>query len=289
MATKKHDLVKRWQSEDGQERQRRVIEALKSRKPAADIATILGGLEHAAEVAGLDLRGLRMNGEWFGLELDRPDFSYCWAEKGSHEPNPFILFKRCTLRNAKFIDIKSELAIEVSDITGSDLSGANLRRNFFGNSKLQNCRFDRANLASANFSGQDLTGCSFVGANLTYASLSDANCEGVDFTGAKLQGAVLDRIRISPTTKLNQTAGEAQTVTTEMRSIARDLVAQALAEIKGGAAIKPAFHHFLEEARQRAEDERYDLFADIANRFSTSDVKELTEFLEHAARGMSAG
>jgi hypothetical protein len=72
-------------------------------------------------------------------------------------------------------NMNSELMnrIKIKDLSGADLSGANLRG---------------ADLSGANLSGADLSG-----ANLSGADLSGANLSRADLSGASLRGADLSR------------------------------------------------------------------------------------------------
>jgi hypothetical protein len=65
---------------------------------------------------------------------------------------------------------------EVIDLSGADLSEADLRG---------------VNLAGVTMDGANLTKARLSGATLTGASLSDAILEGTDLTGARLGGAIL--------------------------------------------------------------------------------------------------
>lgn len=71
---------------------------------------------------------------------------------------------------------------EVIDLSGADLSGADLRN---------------VNLAGVTMDGADLTNAHLHGATLTGASLSDAILTDADLTGARLGGAVLTSAELS--------------------------------------------------------------------------------------------
>lgn len=57
--------------------------------------------------------------------------------------------------------------------------------------------FAGADLTGANLSGADLRDVSFAGANLTGANLSDANLSDCDLSGATLTGANLKNVKLA--------------------------------------------------------------------------------------------
>jgi len=105
------------------------------------------------------------------------------------------------------------------DLTGADLSNADLRGIDFTGAWLENAdlrrarldgaRFDAAVLAHADLRGAQATKASFRGANLGRAQLADALLDGADlsgavlqhtsFAGARLQGALLEKVQLVDT------------------------------------------------------------------------------------------
>ncbi|MEP0915332.1 pentapeptide repeat-containing protein [Leptolyngbya sp. DQ-M1] len=95
------------------------------------------------------------------------------------------------------------------DLSGTDLSRANLRGAYLFNANLSGADLSRANLQGAylfntNFSGADLSEANLRGAdlseaNLSEANLSRANLSGADLNGANLKGAGLDGVIVEST------------------------------------------------------------------------------------------
>lgn len=85
-----------------------------------------------------------------------------------------------------------------ADLTGIDLSDANLRGAILTRINLSYANLRGANLIGAGLSftdltGADLKGAKLSGANLRYAILSDADLTGADLTRANLMNAILTR------------------------------------------------------------------------------------------------
>ena len=83
--------------------------------------------------------------------------------------------------------LRGERGGERADLSGADLSGANL-----------SCAdLSRANLSWANLSEADLSGANLSWANLFRSDLSGANLSCADLSGAKLPGADLSGANLS--------------------------------------------------------------------------------------------
>ena len=86
--------------------------------------------------------------------------------------------------------------LHMADLTGTDLSGANLTgadlyRADLSGADLAGANLCRANLYMANLSGANLTGADLYRADLTGTDLSGANLTGADLYRADLSGADL--------------------------------------------------------------------------------------------------
>lgn len=75
------------------------------------------------------------------------------------------------------------------NLTGADLSGANLQQTDFSKARLVASIFSEANLEGANLTGVDLTGVELQKANLTRANLKDTT--GIDLESLKKANAIL--------------------------------------------------------------------------------------------------
>ena len=78
-----------------------------------------------------------------------------------------------------------------ANLYGANLSGANLYRANLSDANLSGADLYGANLSDADLSDADLSGADLYGANLYRANLSDANLSGADFYGANLYRANL--------------------------------------------------------------------------------------------------
>jgi uncharacterized protein YjbI with pentapeptide repeats len=88
------------------------------------------------------------------------------------------------------------------ELSGIELSGANLCHSSFRGATLTDVDFSEANLSHVKFSGADLSGAYLGSANLTYAdfhraSLALANLIGADLRCASLQGVNLSQANLS--------------------------------------------------------------------------------------------
>jgi uncharacterized protein YjbI with pentapeptide repeats len=81
-----------------------------------------------------------------------------------------------------------------ANLSGADLSGANLHRANLGGADLHQANLYGANLSWANLYGADLYGANLRGANLYGADLNQANLSRADLSGANLSGANLSRV-----------------------------------------------------------------------------------------------
>jgi len=78
---------------------------------------------------------------------------------------------------------------ELSDLSGRDLSGVNLRSKNFNNEDLRDMNFAGADLRDSHFENCDLSGVDFSGAKLSWTNFRNATLRGADFTGARIAGA----------------------------------------------------------------------------------------------------
>ncbi len=85
-----------------------------------------------------------------------------------------------------------------SNLSGTNLSGANLRLANLFRADLRGVNLSRANLFSANLFGADLSGeANLKGANFQATNLSGANFSKADLTGANLSGAILVKANLT--------------------------------------------------------------------------------------------
>lgn len=287
IAASKKDLVQRWRSDKGPELRESALQAFRKSDPKA-LELIGASWPQTPDVEGyVDLRGLELSGEVFGMDLTKVDLSYAAVPKGAVDR--FILFKRCRLIDARLRDIRSELGIEVSDARSADFSGSNLRKNDFVRCDVRRARFDRADLRSANFYRLDLQDCTFVEANLAHAMLSGANCAGADFSGANLDSANLEDIVVSDATRLSASVaasfrqGAMPLTQREIEEISRAVVEAALSDMPSDAE----FRTFLESVRNDfGRGQAVDVLARIDRTFQEPERARLLEVLSVAARSM---
>jgi uncharacterized protein YjbI with pentapeptide repeats len=276
-AASKNDLIARWKGTAGERLQQAALQALRGKDREALLAVS----------RELDLRGIALSGEIFGVDLSGVDFTYASVPKGA--PDPFILFKKCVLTDAVLREIRSELAIEVCVAHGADFTGSNLRKNDFVRCQLRGARFDRANLRSANFYGLDLQDCSFVGADLRNAMLNRADCSGADFTDANLENAMLEDIIVSAKTRLpkDERTDAGQPLTADgVSALSREIVQTALDEIGRGTESRELESFLRDVLRQFQHGGRPDVFASIDETFREPQRTRLLELLSRAARVM---
>ena len=84
-----------------------------------------------------------------------------------------------------------------ADLSGANLSGANLRRADLSGANLRRADLRRADLSGANLRRADLSGADLRRADLRRADLSGANLSGADLSGANLRRADLRRADLS--------------------------------------------------------------------------------------------
>ena len=85
----------------------------------------------------------------------------------------------------------SETKGRYADLSGADLSDANLRCANLSGANLSGADMSGANLRCADMSGANLSGADMSDANLRCADMSDANLSGADLRYANLSGANL--------------------------------------------------------------------------------------------------
>ena len=127
------------------------------------------------------------------------------CEKHQHKGKNFIV-KTC--RGWSYIAIPTKLGslrcrechdelllpepyLRCADLSGADLSGANLRYADLSGADLKYADLSGADLKYADLSGANLSGADLSGADLSCADLSGANLRYADLSGANLRGANL--------------------------------------------------------------------------------------------------
>ena len=96
------------------------------------------------------------------------------------------------LINGKEIEIKP-----TADLSGANLSGANLYEADLSRANLSGANLSGANLSSANLFRADLYGANLIGADLYRANLYGVNLIGADFSRANLSRANLSGTNLS--------------------------------------------------------------------------------------------
>ncbi len=113
--------------------------------------------------------------QWLGgVKRIKPDFKLP-ALESSGSPWDFLSYTDLSGKNV--------------NLTGADLSGANLQQTDFSKARLVGSIFSEANLEGANLTGVDLTGVKLQKANLTRANLKDTT--GIDLESLKKANAIL--------------------------------------------------------------------------------------------------
>jgi uncharacterized protein YjbI with pentapeptide repeats len=87
-----------------------------------------------------------------------------------------------------------ERLLTYEDLTGLDLSGADLREWGFEGAELYDINLRGADLRDADLRDANLTDADLSGANLTDADLSGANLTDADLSGANLERAIAKRV-----------------------------------------------------------------------------------------------
>jgi hypothetical protein len=83
-----------------------------------------------------------------------------------------------------------------ANLTGEDLTGANLREANLTRAHLTGTDLTGANLTRAHLTGTDLTGANLRGANLTGTDLTGTDLTGANLRGANLYGTDLTRANL---------------------------------------------------------------------------------------------
>jgi uncharacterized protein YjbI with pentapeptide repeats len=127
-----------------------------------------------AELAGLDLRGMNLDGANF------KDCDLRGARFGDTPPK----------RNKKY-DNEDVLVSGHTPVAASSLRGADFRGSDIGEHNLQVADFSRVDGQGAIFSETDMTGAKFLKANLKSAQFVETSLVGTNFRKADLTGADL--------------------------------------------------------------------------------------------------
>ena len=169
----------------------------------------------------LDLKGMRLSeADLSGANFIECDLTAVDLQAARLENATFVT---CRLDGADLRQAQAAGAVAVknSSLSGTDLSGADLRRFNFGASnlrgaKLVRARLDGANLSQVRLDGADLRLASakgalmrlcvchqaqLAGANLSEAVLQKADLRGADLRRSNLFGADLSRVRIDDATR----------------------------------------------------------------------------------------
>jgi uncharacterized protein YjbI with pentapeptide repeats len=116
---------------------------------------------------------------------------------------PGVQWRRCLLdssdlsgENLSGADLR-DTGFKRVDLSGANLTRVQARRAKFVSSNLQNVDLSEADLVQADFTSADLSGAKLIGASLRSARLFQANLRGADLTRAVLDGADLLRTDFS--------------------------------------------------------------------------------------------
>src|SRR3990170_8604586 len=93
--------------------------------------------------------------------------------------------------------LTGEIIKEIENLSGANLSGADLRDADLSGADLRDADLSGANLSGADLSGADLRGANLSGADLSGADLRDADLSGANLSGADLRGAYLSGANLS--------------------------------------------------------------------------------------------
>ena len=97
--------------------------------------------------------------------------------------------------------MKSQEIIPISDLTGANFSGLDLKGVVFTRTpssvplesgRMNDVDFSFADLSLLNLTDMSLKNANFSGANLTGVNFTDADLENANFSGAILDDAILD-------------------------------------------------------------------------------------------------
>ena len=152
----------------------------------------------------------------------------------AHAPTADLL----TLAQLVGLDPQRDLAggkFVGANLSGIDLSGANLANSNFRGAILTDGDLSGANLANSNFRGADLSGAYLENANLTKAdfrksSLALANLIGADLTEANLQSTTLHSANLSAANVHQTQLGDNPGLTVDQQTVL----------IENGAKLMPA-------------------------------------------------
>lgn len=101
------------------------------------------------------------------------------------------LAKNCPDCNLSGVDLSNaqlnHANLSGADLSGADLTNANLRQANLTGANLSNARLIRANLPGADLSFADLTNTNFSGSNLIRANVTNATFKNTNLTGAHLE------------------------------------------------------------------------------------------------------
>ena len=187
------DIIEtRWETEDGKDRVKRIIEALQ--KGDENWFEILKGFPEVdkPEVKGhYDLRGIDLSGKnlagtnlckvWFaGADLSGSVLSRVNLDDASLETASLndTIFDSASLINAH---------LNKANLNGASLKNANLK-----GASLVNANLDSASLIKANLSKANLQSASFKDANLRKADASKSQLNNAKFINADIRGANFD-------------------------------------------------------------------------------------------------
>ena len=90
----------------------------------------------------------------------------------------------------KLLDESESKDFSNKNLSGADLSGANLIAANLSDADLSGANLIAANLSGANLSGADLSGANLIAANLSDANLSDANLIAANLSDAKINNTI---------------------------------------------------------------------------------------------------
>ena len=88
---------------------------------------------------------------------------------------------------------------ECADLSGTDLSNANLIGANLSDTNLRGAHLSHANLIGANLRGVDLSNADLYSTNLSDANLIGADLSGIDLSHTNLSGAIIDHATIGVT------------------------------------------------------------------------------------------
>lgn len=141
-----------------------------------------------ANLPGVVLDGVRMG----GANLTGANLTGVASAKGGITGSPAALPPNWTITGGFLIGPTAYL--QLADLHGLDLSGADLDAAFLADTNLTAADLDGANLTSAQLFSADLSGANLTDANLFRADLSQATVSLANLGGTSLSQAVLTRV-----------------------------------------------------------------------------------------------